>query len=96
LVSSVLVSLYAVATVLSQIWGPPFFPGPPGRGVRGALPPALHTLHGSNGILPEGVMQNYVKWPNKEVKHYNRYLKVLQPISLPPFVDWPIPDIDYF
>jgi len=39
--SSVLVSLYTVTKVISQIWVPPFCPGSPVRGLRGALPPAL-------------------------------------------------------
>jgi len=33
--TSVLVSLYAVTKVLSQIWGPPFCPGPLSRGYGG-------------------------------------------------------------
>jgi len=41
LVSSVLVFLYAVTKVLSQIWGPPFARGLPWPGSTGALSPAL-------------------------------------------------------
>jgi len=37
LVSSVLVFLYAVTKVLSQIWGPLLPGASPGRGVRGPL-----------------------------------------------------------
>jgi len=44
LVSSGLVSLHAATKVLSRIWGPPFCSPPPGRGIRGVLPPALCPL----------------------------------------------------
>jgi len=47
--------------------------------------------HESNGILPEGGKQMYGDWPEKEMKHCHHYLQALHPISLLPFVGWPIP-----
>jgi len=48
-------------------------------------------LRGSDKNLPEGGMQMYVKWAEREMKPCHRYLNALHPISLPLFAGLPNP-----